>query len=270
MATARRTTRTTSRAKAAPKGNVIEVTFEDYVPSQSYMGEEPRPGIYRFELRNVEQHTSGEGNVSIRWTFVCTDAPYKGWIGSMYTNMDQDGSRWKTQQNVAALLGKTTAVTLDLDNPEKFLKACKIVIGRVVADEYNGEMRGKLRTVAADDGTVKSTKPSLDDDEDPDDEDIDEDEEEEEEDDFDDEDEEEEEDEDDEEDDEEEEDEEDEDDDEDEEEEEEEEEPAPPARRARRTPAKAAATAAKPAPRKAATKRTTASAKPATRARRAK
>lgn len=161
-----------SKAKASSKkaGNVIDIDFDDYEPPRSeYMGEEPQKGVYRFALVDVKKHTSGEGNESIQWIFDCQDEPYRGWSGFMYTGLPASESFFRTQHNVRALQGgKTKALKLDLDNPEKFIKSAKVVLGRVVMEEYQNEYRAKLRTVAPNDDSVKSTKPVLEDDEDED------------------------------------------------------------------------------------------------------
>lgn len=178
MATEQRRTRaaagTTRRAKAAPKADVIDIDFEGYEPPRAdYMGEDPRPGVYRFALRGVSRHTSdNSGNDSIRWIFICEDEPYAGWAAFVYTGLPDSDNFFRTQHIVRALQGgNTKKVQLNLDDPEKFLAACKVVLGRVKGEEYNGEIRGKLTTVAPDDGSVKSTAPDYEDDEDLEDED---------------------------------------------------------------------------------------------------
>lgn len=244
-----RAKRTSSKAKAKAS-SVIEIIFgDDYEPpTTEYFGEEPRAGVYRFKAVQVQKHTKEEtGSESIHWTLACQDEPYIGWAGHVYTGLPGSESFFRTQHMVRALQsGKTKDVKLDLDNPEAFLKKAAVVLGRVVSEEYGGDMRGKLTRVAPDDGTVKSTKP-LDEDEDDDgfdddeDDELDEDEDEEDEEEDEDEDEEDEEEEDD-----------DEDEDEEDEEDEDEEPPAPPARkRAAKGKAKAAPAPAKKAAKKA-------------------
>lgn len=166
----RRNRRTSGATRSTGKGSggdIIDVTFDDYEPPRAeYMGEEPRKGVYRFKLANVARHTSGEGNESIRWIFECADEPYTGWAGFMYTGLPGSESWFRTQNNVRALQGGAEkAVKLNLDDPSKFIKAAKVVLGKVVMEEYNGDLRAKLRTVVPDDGTVKSTRPPADDDE---------------------------------------------------------------------------------------------------------
>jgi hypothetical protein len=160
----------TSKKASAKKSNVIEITFgDDYEPPTSeYFGEEPRPGVYRFRAIRVEKHTKEEtGSETVHWAFSCEDEPYAGWTGHMYTGLPGSESFYRTQHIVRALQGGTTKdVTLNLDNPEAFLKKAKVVLGRVMAEEYNGDIRGRLSRVAPDDGTVKSTKPSADDEDD--------------------------------------------------------------------------------------------------------
>lgn len=178
MATEQRRTRAANagatRRKAAPKADVIDIDFDGYEPPRAeYMGEDPRPGVYRFALQGVSRHTSeNSGNDSIRWIFICEDEPYAGWAAFVYTGLPGSDNYFRTQNAVRALQGGTTkAVSLNLDDPEKFLASCKVVLGRVKGEEYNGEIRGKLTTVAPDDGSVKSTAPLDEDDEDLEDED---------------------------------------------------------------------------------------------------
>lgn len=245
-----RAKRTSSKAKAKAS-SVIEIIFgDDYEPpTTEYFGEEPRAGVYRFKAVQVQKHTKEEtGSESIHWTLACQDEPYIGWAGHVYTGLPGSESFFRTQHMVRALQsGKTKDVKLDLDNPEAFLKKAAVVLGRVVSEEYGGDMRGKLTRVAPDDGTVKSTKP-LDEDEDEDDDGFDDDEDDE----LDEDEDEEEEDEDEDEDEEDEEEEDDDDEDEEDEEDEDEEPPAPPARkRAAKGKAKAAPAPAKKAAKKA-------------------
>ena len=163
--------RSKKTSKTKPS-NVIEVNFDDYeAPRNEYMGDEPRRGVYRFQLDSVNLHTKEEnGNQTIHWTFECTDEPYKGWRGHMYTGLPGTESFQRTQDVVRAVQGgKEKGIKLDLDNPEKFIAAAKIVLGRVTSEEYNEEIRGRLNRVSPDDGTVKSTKPEPEDDEEDDD-----------------------------------------------------------------------------------------------------
>jgi hypothetical protein len=256
MAVARR-----SRAKATLEEGKVVIGMSDYDPSkdQGYSGDEPKRGVYTFELVDFGLHESGEGNRSIRWVFQIADGPYQGWRDYLYTNLDS--TKWKTQQITYALTGDQKDVAVDLsDTPKgetsraKFIASTKLVRANVFieaskSDEYDDRARmGKVmlldedlleRQAKAKKGTTQEV-----DEEDLEDEDDFEDAEE-----FDDEDEETDEDEDEEEDDE------DDEDEEDEDEEEEEPEPAPARRRAKATkkaaPAKkTAAKAARPSARR--------------------
>jgi len=157
---------TTRRASTKKAGDVIEVDFEGYEPPRSeYMGPEPRKGVYRFKATDVKRHLTDNGNESIRWIFECQDGAYAGWAGFMYTGLPGSENFFRTQHTVRALQGGAEkAVKLDLEDPTLFLKKAKVVLGRVVMEEYAGDMRAKLRTVTPDDPSIKSTVPIIDED----------------------------------------------------------------------------------------------------------
>lgn len=150
--TTRRTrgTGTGAGTRKTSRSQVIEVDFDDYEEPEfgEYMGEDPRPGVYAFKLVGVQEHVAqSSGNKGIKWMFVCGEEPYDGWLTSMYSDLNPDGSKWKTQQIVKAVMGgKTENVKLDLKNPDKFLASCVPVLGRVVSDSWEDEESGEVRT----------------------------------------------------------------------------------------------------------------------------
>lgn len=158
----RRTSGTTTRTKS----DIITVDFDDYEGDGNvYMGDDPRPGVYGFELVKVERHVAqSSGNKGIKWTFACTDPSYEGWFGFMYSDTNPEGSKWKTQQILKAVQGgQEKPVKLDLAKPEKFIASCQPVVGRVVADAYEddaGEVqsRAKLNRVVAESAAPKRGK----------------------------------------------------------------------------------------------------------------
>jgi hypothetical protein len=170
--------RTSARAAAKSSARILEISFGDNYeePRGEYMGEDPRPGVYRFKLQQVGEHRNrADTNTTLRWIFNCIDEPYAGWGGFLYTDIDPASEFfYKTQHTTRAVMGGTpkNAVKLNLDNPEPFLKAAKVVLGRVVNEENRstGEVRPSLSRVAPDDPNV-TTGGALADDDDYDDED---------------------------------------------------------------------------------------------------
>lgn len=162
-----RSSRGTTR-RAPANTHVIEVDYEDYTPEREYVGEEPRPGLLRLKCVNIEHHTAeSSGNEGIKWTFECTEEPYAGWWGYIYSDLNPEGSKWKTQQTTRALqAGSEKPVKIDLKNPEKFLKSCKEVVGRIINEEYKGEDRAKIRKVMVLDPKTYKKRSASEDEED--------------------------------------------------------------------------------------------------------
>lgn len=110
-----------------------------------YAGEVPKPGMYDAKLVRVSDHTSGAGNDGLEWVFEITEEPYAGWRGWVYTN--DEASAWKEVQVLEAIgaLGK------DEDNlsttHESLAKNANGVRIKVSNETYEGEKRGKIRTV---------------------------------------------------------------------------------------------------------------------------
>ena len=113
-----------------------------------YSGDVPKPGIYDFKLHSVEEHTGGsaEGEKSV-WVFECTEAPYAGWRGYVYTN--DTSTAWKEAQILEALgiLGKDSD---EVDETyESIMKKAGPVRGRVKNETYEEEKRGRITTIMA-------------------------------------------------------------------------------------------------------------------------
>jgi hypothetical protein len=120
--------------------------MSDYDPSkdQSYAGDEPKRGVYTFELVDLGLHESGEGNKSIRWVFQISDGPYQGWRDYLYTNLDS--TKWKTQQIAYALTGSNSDISVDLsDTPrgeasrKKFVESTRLVRASVFIEASRNE-----------------------------------------------------------------------------------------------------------------------------------
>lgn len=111
-----------------------------------YAGDVPKPGIYDFKLVRVGEHTGGQADgEKSEWVFECTDEPYKGWRGYVYTN--DSSTAWKEVQVLEAL-GIITSDEDSVDETyESIMKKALPVRGRVKNEEYEGEKRGRLNTV---------------------------------------------------------------------------------------------------------------------------
>jgi hypothetical protein len=160
----------TKASKAA--SGVIEIDLDQAEVRDVYDGDDPRSGFYTFELVNVAAHTSQNGNEGIRWIFTLADDPlYEGWTRFVYSNLDKDGTRWKTEEILMALKGgksvqgtKAAQVRLDLGSEKevaRFLKAAKKVRGRVQrrrdSDDDDPEMElGKI--IALDEAKLAARK----------------------------------------------------------------------------------------------------------------
>lgn len=176
MVATRRTARKaagTRRTAAKSAARILEVSFDGYEPPRGeYMGDDPRPGVYRFELQSVGAHMNKAGtNETIRWIFSCVDEPYAGWAGFIYTDIDPESEYfYKTQHNVRAVTGGVPkgSVKLNLDDPTAFIKAAKVVLGRVVMEEnrQTGETRPSLSRVAPDDPNLVTGGEPADEDDD--------------------------------------------------------------------------------------------------------
>lgn len=113
---------------------------------QTYSGETPKPGIYDFQLSSVKEHTGGEasGNKS-EWIFECTQEPYVGWPGWVYTN--DESTAWKEVQVLEAL-GLMGPDDTDLDlTHEQIMKKGGPVRCKLINETYDEEKRAKIKTV---------------------------------------------------------------------------------------------------------------------------
>lgn len=137
------------------KQKVIEIDFDDYDESKAsagYNGDEPKKGIYDGKLVSFKEHTSSSGNEGLEWIFEITEGDFAGWRGWVYSNMDQ--AKWKTQQIATAInAGSKKKVKLvpagkDEDGREsKTVKKASAVRLVVRTEKYEGEMRGRIRTI---------------------------------------------------------------------------------------------------------------------------
>jgi hypothetical protein len=121
------------RRSAAPK--VVEVDFDDYEEGyEVYDGDAPPTGFHTFELVSYDQHTSQAGNEGLKWVFRLTEEPWEGWTRTVYSNLDPQSTKWKTQEIVKAIQGgKEAALKLGFSDAAKaaLLKKAKPVRARV-------------------------------------------------------------------------------------------------------------------------------------------
>lgn len=126
--------------------------------TQQYNGEEPKPGIYDFYLKKVDDHEGGqsEGNKLV-WMFECTQEPYAGWAGWVYTN--DSTAAWKEVQVLEALglLGEGET-SLDMTHEQIVAKAGPVRC-KVGNEKYEGDNRAKIKTIMSPrDGQEKPSK----------------------------------------------------------------------------------------------------------------
>lgn len=113
---------------------------------QQYSGEVPKPGIYDFYLKSVEDHEGGEsdGNKLV-WMFECTQEPYVGFAAWVYTN--DTTTAWKEVQVLEATgLLAPGETELDLTH-EQMVKKAGPVRCKIINETYEDEKRGKIKTV---------------------------------------------------------------------------------------------------------------------------
>lgn len=111
-----------------------------------YSGAVPKPGIYDFKLHSVGEHTGGEadGEKSV-WVFECTEEPFNGWRGYVYTN--DSSTAWKEVQILEAL-GIISSEDDEVDETyESIMKKAGPVRCRVTNETYEEEKRGRIKTV---------------------------------------------------------------------------------------------------------------------------
>lgn len=123
-------------------------------PGEGYSGEEPTPGLYPAKLVSADEHESKNGNGS-QWVFELTDGDYEGWRGWVYT--DDEGAAWKEQQILVATGLMEPNGDIDMTY-EQIVKKAKPVRVRVRNEKYEGERKGKIRTVLpVGDGETKTS-----------------------------------------------------------------------------------------------------------------
>jgi hypothetical protein len=134
-----------------------DVDFDGFDPNKQtagYDGEEPKKGTYDGILVQLNEHTAGNGNESIRWVFEITEEPYIGWRGYIYSNMDT--ALWRTQELTYAINGgveKKTPLDVapegdwDAGAATKTVKKAKPVRLRVKRETYEGEPKAKISNV---------------------------------------------------------------------------------------------------------------------------
>jgi hypothetical protein len=128
---------------------------EDYrEPGEGYNGEQPTKGLYTATLFEVKDHTSGEGNESVRWGFRLVDGSenkhgddVSGWPDFIYTN---ENTAWKEQQMLVALgvIKPGGKVNLSYDGIVKKAKPCTVRVGTeryVPEDGGDPEWRGRMQ-----------------------------------------------------------------------------------------------------------------------------
>ena len=113
---------------------------------EQYSGEVPKPGIYDFHLKSVEDHTGGDaGGNKLVWMFVCDQEPYEGFAAWVYTN--DDSTAWKEVQIFEALgLMSKDDDSVDLTHEQIVAKAGPVRC-KIINETYEDEKRGKIKTV---------------------------------------------------------------------------------------------------------------------------
>lgn len=142
-----------SRSEAASNRLNRDYSGEEYrEPSEGYNGEEPTKGLYTAELVSVREHTSQDGNESLKWLFRLAEGSenkhgddVSGWMDSQYTT---EASAWKEQQMLVAvgIIKPGGKVNLDYDAIVKKAKPCTVRVGveRVVDEDGEATWRGRM------------------------------------------------------------------------------------------------------------------------------
>lgn len=150
-------------AKKRRKSLVVD--YDDYQEPEFYDGDPPNPGVYEFELVDVdlEYEAASSGAEGFKWTFQCREEPYAGWRGYMYSNLDPSSTKQKTQQILKAIRsGKKTKIDLGkyIGKEDGLIKLAKPVLGRVKSEYYNDEYSPKLSFVMELDETARRRRKS--------------------------------------------------------------------------------------------------------------
>lgn len=148
---------TRRRSEAQDDGGKLSRDYSDEEyrePGEGYNGEEPTKGLYTCELVRITDHTSQDGNQSVKWLFRLADGSenkhgddVSGWMDSQYTT---ENTAWKEQQMLVALgvIKPGGKVNLTYDGIVKKAKQCTVRVGveRVLDEETNdSSWRGRMQ-----------------------------------------------------------------------------------------------------------------------------
>lgn len=154
--TRRRASGGSSRSRAEePQGRLSrDYSNEEYrEPDVGYDGPEPTRGLYTCELVRVQDHTSQDGNESVRWLFRLAEGSINadgedvsGWMDSQYTN---DNTAWREQQMLVAMgvIKPKGKLNLTYDGIVKKAKQCTVRVGteRYIDDDGEAHNRGRMQ-----------------------------------------------------------------------------------------------------------------------------
>lgn len=162
------TRRSSTRAKSAPGIN-RDYSDVDYREDEVYDGEPPTKGIYRMKLVDAKDHTSGDDNESVKWTFQIAEGETNkhgddvaGWRGYKYTN--GDGAAW-VEQKIAVALGLIKVggkLSMSFADIVKRAKPCRAMIAleRYIPEDGDPEWRPTLTSVFMPDNGAKTKAKS--------------------------------------------------------------------------------------------------------------
>lgn len=149
------TSRRSARSQESAEGRLSrDYGDEEYrEPGEGYDGEEPTKGLYTCELVRINDHTSQDGNESVKWLFRLADGStnkhgddVSGWMDSQYTT---ENTAWKEQQMLVALgvIKPGGKVNLPYDGIVKKAKPCTVRVGveRVIDEDGEGTWRGRMQ-----------------------------------------------------------------------------------------------------------------------------
>jgi hypothetical protein len=165
------TSRRSARSQESAEGRLNrDYGDEEYrEPGEGYDGEEPTKGLYTCELVRISDHTSQDGNESVKWLFRLADGSenkhgddVSGWMDSQYTT---ENTAWKEQQMLVALgvIKPGGKVNLPYDGIVKKAKPCTVRVGteRVIDDDGEGHWRGRMQAfLPLRDATAAKRGPS--------------------------------------------------------------------------------------------------------------
>lgn len=113
----------------------------DRTKEGGYSGDLPLPGLYDFKLHSVDDHN----DETVVWVFECTEEPYVGFRGWVYTN--GTSAAWKETQilEAAGLITKDED-KFDMDY-KAIVKKASTVRCKLKHETYEGEKRAKITTI---------------------------------------------------------------------------------------------------------------------------